>query len=208
MPFGPDPTSRRPILDQPSMVFLKPIITNPQIEVGDFSYYHSFDDPLGFERNVRYAFPFIGDRLVIGRFCAIAHGATFILNGGNHLTDTVSPYPFAIFGQGWEHAMPDHWPTRRLVVGHDVWIGFEASLMPGVRVGHGAVIAARDVVASDVPPYAMWQATPPACSVPALRGRHSAPARSVLVGLAMSRSRSTHGDSNRQRGRPQPGARA
>ena len=93
MSFGPDPTSRHPILDQPSMVFLKPIITNPQIEVGDYTYYHSFDDPLGFERNVRYAFPFIGDRLVVGCFCSIAHGATFILNGGNHLTGTVSILP-------------------------------------------------------------------------------------------------------------------
>jgi virginiamycin A acetyltransferase len=161
MPFGPDPTSRHPILDQPSMVFLKPIITNPQIEVGDYTYYHTFDDPLGFKPDVCYAFPFIGDRLVIGRFCSIAHGATFILNGGNHLTDTVSPYPFAIFGQGWEHAMPDHWPNRGdLVVGHDVWIGFEAPLMPGVRVGHGAVIAAKSVVASDVPPYAMVAGNP------------------------------------------------
>jgi virginiamycin A acetyltransferase len=143
------------------MVFLKNVVTNPQIEVGDYTYYHSFDDPLSFERNVRYASPFVGDRLVVGRFCSIAHGATFILNGGNHLTQTVSSYPFAIFGQGWEHAMPERWPNKGdITVGHDVWIGYEATLLPGVTVGHGAVIAAKSVVASDVPPYAIVAGNP------------------------------------------------
>jgi virginiamycin A acetyltransferase len=161
LPVGPDPTACFPIPGQPSMVFLKSVVTNPQIEVGDYTYYHSFEDPLGFEQNVRYAFPFVGDKLIIGRFCSIACGATFLLNGGNHLTDTVSSFPFGIFGQGWDHAMPDQWPHRGdIVVGNDVWIGFEGTLLPGVKVGDGAVIAAKSVVASDVPPYAVVGGNP------------------------------------------------
>lgn len=161
MRLGPDPRGLHPLPSEPSMVFLKNVVTNPQIEVGDYTYYHSFDDPLGFEKNVHYAFPFIGDKLIIGRFCSIASGATFLLNGGNHLTETVSSYPFAIFGQGWEHAMPEAWPHRGdIIIGHDVWIGFEATIMPGVTVGHGAVIAAKSVVASDVPPYAIVAGNP------------------------------------------------
>ncbi len=139
MPVGPNPLAVHPIPSQPSMVFLKGALSNPQVEAGDYSYYHSFDDPLSFERNVRYAFPFVGDRLVIGRFCSIAHGATFILNGGNHLTDTVSSFPFGIFREGWEHALSEAWPNRGgIAIGHDVWIGFEARILPGVTVGHGA----------------------------------------------------------------------
>lgn len=161
MPAGPDPSACFPVPAQPSMVFLKSVVTNPQIEVGEYTYYHDFDDPLGFERNVRYAFPFEGDRLRIGRFCSIASGATFILNGGNHLTDTVATYPFAIFGSGWEHAMPVSWPNRGdITVGNDVWIGFEATLLPGVKVGNGAVIAAKSVVAADVPDYAIVAGNP------------------------------------------------
>jgi virginiamycin A acetyltransferase len=181
MPVGPDPLARHPVPSQPSMVFLKNVITNPRIEVGDYTYYHSFEDPLGFERNVRYAFPFIGDKLVIERFCSIASGTTFILNGGNHLTDAVSSFPFAIFGQGWEHAMPQAWPNRgNITIGHDVWIGFEATLMPGVTIGHGAVIAAKSVVASDVPPYAIVAGNP----ARVIRYRHSEAAIARLLNLS------------------------
>ena len=112
MVTGPDPAARYPLQGERSMVFLKNVVTNPQIEVGDYTYYHDADDPTGFERNVHYLFPFIGDRLVIGRFCAIAHGATFLMNGGNHRTDGIATYPFGIFGQGWEAAMPEAGPTR------------------------------------------------------------------------------------------------
>jgi virginiamycin A acetyltransferase len=158
---GPDPLQRYPIAGEGSVVFLKAVVDNPQIEVGDYTYYHDFDEPLGFERNVRYAFPFQGDRLVIGRFCSIASGATFLLNGGNHRTDTVSSYPFGMFGQDWRAAMPDSWPSRGdTIVGHDVWIGYCATLLPGVRVGHGAVIGAMSVVTGDVPPYAIAAGNP------------------------------------------------
>lgn len=158
---GPDPSTVHPLPHAPTMVFLKAVVTHPQIEVGDFTYYHDPDDPLGFEKNVLYAFPFIGDRLVIGKFCAIASGATFLLNGGNHHTETLSTFPFGIFGGGWEQALPETWPHRGdVVVGSDVWIGQGAVLMPGVTVGHGAVIAARSVVTADVPPYAIVGGNP------------------------------------------------
>lgn len=161
MPVGPDPLARHPIPSAPSMVFLKAVVSNPQIEVGDYSYFHSFDDPAEFERNVLYAFPFVGDRLVIGKFCSIASGAAFMLNGGNHHTETLSSFPFGIFGGGWETAMPESWPHKGdLVVGNDVWIGYGATLMPGVTIGDGAVIAAKSVVASDVPPYAIVAGAP------------------------------------------------
>lgn len=170
MPVGPDPLARHPLPSQPSMVFLKPIVSNPQIEIGEYTYYHSFDDPLTFERNVRYAFPFIGDRLIIGRFCSIGHGATFILNGGNHHIDTVSSFPFGIFGEGWEIALPDAWPNKGgITIGGDVWIGYEATIMPGVTVGPGAVIAAKSVVAADVPPYTVVAGNP----ARVVRYRHS-----------------------------------
>ncbi len=158
---GPEPTGRHPIPGEPSMVFFKGIVANPQIEVGEYTYYHDFDDPAGFERNVRYLFPFGGDRLVIGRFCSIASGATFLMNGGNHALDGLSTYPFGIFGQGWEGAMPETWPSKGdLVVGSDVWIGYRATLLAGVTVGHGAVVGAMSVVTADVPPYAIVAGNP------------------------------------------------
>jgi virginiamycin A acetyltransferase len=159
---APDPTLRYPLGDERSVVFLKAVVTNPQIEVGDYSYYHDFDDPTAFEtRNVRYLFPFENDRLVIGRFCAIGHGATFVMNGANHLTDGLSTYPFGIFGGAWAAAMPESWPSRGgLVVGHDVWIGYRATLMAGITIGHGAVIGALSVVTADVPPYAVVAGNP------------------------------------------------
>lgn len=170
MTSGPDADATHPIASAPSMVFLKSVVANPQIQVGDYSYFHSFDDPTEFERNVLYAFPFVGDRLIIGKFCSIASGATFLLNGGNHHVETVSSFPFGIFGGGWEAALPDAWPNKGdLQIGDDVWIGFGATLLPGVKVGDGAVIAARSVVASDVPPYAVVAGNP----ARVVRYRHS-----------------------------------
>lgn len=177
---APDPRQRYPLGDERSVVFLNTIVSNPQIEIGDYTYYHDFDDPLGFEQNVRYLFPFETDRLVIGRFCAIAHGATFIMNGGNHRTDGLSTYPFGIFG-GWAEAMPESWPSRGdLVIGHDVWIGYEATLLAGITVGHGAVIGAKSVVTSDVPAYAIVAGNP----ARVLRYRHPPATIDRLLQLA------------------------
>ncbi len=162
LPFGPDPATPHPLPGHRRVGFLKAFITRPTIEVGDYTYY---DDPAGPERfeteNVLYHFDFIGDRLIIGRFCAIAAGVRFIMNGGNHATAGFSPYPFAIFPE-WQAPLPDFPNRGDTVVGNDVWIGWEAAILPGVRIGDGAVIGARSVVTRDVAPYAVVAGNPAA----------------------------------------------
>ena len=162
---GPAPSTLYPMAGFPRAVFLKNVVTRPAIEVGDYSYY---DDPNGAERfeekNVLYHYDFYGDRLRIGKFVAIAHGATFIMNGANHLMTGFSTYPFDIFGQGWEKDFDQtaYVAASRgdTVVGNDVWIGREARIMPGVTIGDGAVIGAHSVVASDIPAYAIAVGNP------------------------------------------------
>lgn len=163
MMHGPDPTNPFPMAGFPQVCYLRNVISNPGIVVGEYTYY---DDPEGyenFERNVLYHFPFIGDQLVIGRFCAIARGVRFIMNGANHRMSGFSTYPFNIFGGGWERSTPapGDLPFKGdTVVGNDVWIGYDALLMPGVNVGDGAIIAARSVVVEDVPPYTIVGGNP------------------------------------------------
>jgi len=163
MTNGPSPLTSYPIPGVQRTGFLKPFITRPNIVVGDYTYY---DDPRGpeyFESNVLYHFDFIGDRLIIGKYCSIAAETRFVMNGGNHPTTWLTTYPFPIFGQGWEKAMPSSWPTRGdTVIGNDVWIGYGATIMPGVTVGHGAIIATASVVTKDVPPYAIVGGNPAA----------------------------------------------
>jgi virginiamycin A acetyltransferase len=161
MTSGPSPTTRHPIPGITRTVFLNTIVTNPNILVGDYTYYDDFENPENFERNVLYHFDFIGDKLIIGKFCSIASDVKFIMNGGNHRTDWLTNYPFPIFGQGWETAMPDEWPNKGdTVIGNDVWIGYGATLMPGVQVGDGAIIAAQSVVTKAVPAYAVVGGNP------------------------------------------------
>jgi len=161
MPNGPLPERRYPIPGVTRTGFLKPFITRPNIVVGDYTYY---DDPRGpehFEDNVLYHFEFNHDRLLIGKYCSIAAEARFIMNGGNHATDWLTTYPFPIFGEGWESAMPAAWPSKGdTVVGNDVWIGYGAIIMPGVNIGDGAIIAAAAVVTKDVPAYAIVGGNP------------------------------------------------
>jgi virginiamycin A acetyltransferase len=131
--------------------------------VGDYSYY---DDPEGaenFERNVLYHYPFLGDRLVIGKFCALARGTRFIMNGANHKLSGISTYPFQSFGKGWEAVTPQpgDLPFKGdTVVENDVWIGYDALVMPGVRIGNGAIVSARSVVVGDVPAYTVVGGNP------------------------------------------------
>jgi len=156
IPRGPDPHDPFPIPEHPRLAYLKNHVTRPNIVVGDYTYY---DDPAGvanFEANVLYHFDFIGDRLIIGKFCAVATGAKFIMNGGNHAIAGFSSYPFSIFGRGWEADLPPDFafPSRGdTVVGNDVWLGYDCLVMPGVRIGDGAIVASRAVVTRDVPPY-------------------------------------------------------
>ncbi len=158
----PDPNVAFPLAHHKKMVFLKNIVTNPNIVVGDYTYYDDFVDPVSFEKNVKYHFDFIGDKLIIGKFCMIASGAKFIMNGGNHITEAISAYPFAIFGGDWANAMEGKkYPIKGdTIIGNDVWIGHNATIMPGIRVGDGAIIATNSTVTKDVEPYTMVGGNP------------------------------------------------
>jgi len=160
---GPSPTNKHPMEGFPRVCFVKNTISNPNIIIGDYTYYDDPDDSENFERNVLYHYPFIGDKLVIGRFCALAQGVKFIMNGANHKLSGFSTYPFSIFGNGWETVMPqpEELPFRGdTVVGSDVWIGYESLIMPGVHIGHGAIVAAKSVVVTDVKPYTVVGGNP------------------------------------------------
>jgi virginiamycin A acetyltransferase len=161
----PNPNIKHPIPMQPRLGFLKALVDRPNIEIGDFTYYDDPDGPDRFaEKCVLHHYSFIGDRLIIGRFCAIAEGARFIMNGANHALGGFSTYPFNIFGHGWEHGFdPKSWEQEirgDTTVGNDVWIGMEAVIMPGVTIGDGAIIGAKAVVTHDVPPYAIVAGNP------------------------------------------------
>lgn len=158
----PNPQTLYPLAGYERLCFLKNSITNPNIIVGDYTYYDDFEDVKNFERNVRYHFDFTGDKLVIGKFCMIASGVEFIMNGANHLTDAISAYPFAIFGGAWANAMAGkEYPHKGdTTIGNDVWIGYKATIMAGVTVGDGAIIASHAVVTKDVPPYAIVGGNP------------------------------------------------
>lgn len=161
--IGPDPRTVHPMALFPQVCFIKNVVSNPNVEIGDYTYY---DDPEGagnFEKNILYHFPFIGDRLIIGKFCAIARGVKFIMNGANHKTSGLSTYPFQIFGNGWEKVtpVPGDLPYKGdTIIGNDVWIGYDALIMPGVNIGNGAIISSRSVVVKDVPAYTIYGGNP------------------------------------------------
>ena len=160
---GPDPTNKHPMDGFPQVCFIKNTVQNPNIIVGDYTYYDDPEDSENFERNVLYHFPFVGDKLIIGKFCAIARGVKFIMNGANHKLSGISTYPFQIFGGGWEKVMPDaaDFPYKGdTVIGNDVWIGYDALIMPGVKIGNGAIVSSRAVVVKDVPAYTVVGGNP------------------------------------------------
>ena len=140
-------------------VYLKNVITDPSITVGDYTMYNDFvNDPVGFERNnVLYHYPINRDRLIIGKFCSIACGAKFLFNSANHTLSSLSTYPFPLFFEEWgleKRNVAESWDNKGdIVLGNDVWIGYEAVIMAGVTIGDGAIIGARAVVTKDVPPY-------------------------------------------------------
>jgi virginiamycin A acetyltransferase len=163
MTIGPSPDNPHPKDGFPQVCFIKNTVANPNIIIGDYSYYDDPEDSENFERNVLYHYPFIGDKLIIGKFCAIAKGVKFIMNGANHKLSGISTYPFQIFGNGWEKNAPplSDFPYKGdTIIGHDVWIGFDALIMPGVKIGHGAVISARSVVTCDIPAYTVAGGNP------------------------------------------------
>jgi virginiamycin A acetyltransferase len=164
---GPKPSTLHPMQGFPQIVYLKPLITRPNIIVGDFTYYDDVEHATEFEtRNVLYHFDFAGDRLIIGNFCALATDVRFMMNSANHVMTGFSTYPFNIFGHGWEEGF-DYQAVKAgyrgdTVVGNDVWIGREALIMPGIKIGNGAIIAARAVVTRDVPAYGIVGGNPAA----------------------------------------------
>mgnify|MGYP000635882780 CR=1 FL=1 len=147
-------------------VYLQNVITNPNITVGDYTIYNDFvREPKDFEKNnVLYQYPVNKDKLIIGKFCSTACGAKFIFNSANHTLSSLSTYPFPIFFEEWGldvRNITKAWDNKGdIVIGNDVWIGYEAVILSGVTIGDGAIIGARAVVTKDIPPYEIWGGVP------------------------------------------------
>lgn len=161
--IGPDPDALHPMAGHSRVTFIRNLDLPENVEVGAYTYYDDPAGPQAFLDAILYHFAFIGDRLVIGKFCAIAAETRFLMNGGNHRLDGLSTYPFPIFGGDWigrfegELNFPNRGDTR---IGNDVWLGYQSTVMPGITIGDGAVVAAHSVVAADVPPYAIVAGNP------------------------------------------------
>ena len=154
----PNPNTIFPLPNINTLTFVKPTIKNPNIVVGDFTYFADTD----FEKHVTHHYDFIGDKLIIGKFCQIGAGVEFVMNGANHQMNAVSTYPFYIFGS-WDQSAPskEDLPLKGdTVVGNDVWIGQNSTILPGVHIGDGAIIGLNSVVTRDMPPYTIVAGTP------------------------------------------------
>lgn len=182
--LGPEPKKPHPMQGFPQICFINNVVSNPNIIIGDYTYYDDLENSENFERNnVLYHYPFIGDKLIIGKFCALATGVKFIMNGANHKVSGFSTYPFQIFGNGWEKVMPKsgELPFKgNTVVDNDVWIGYESVIMPGVKIGDGAIVASKSVVVKNVPPYTVVGGNP----ARELRQRFSDETINVLMEIA------------------------
>ena len=154
----PDPNTIHPIPGYDKEIYVKPTIKNPQIIVGDFTYIADSD----FERHVTHLYEWNGDQLIIGKFCQIAAGVEFVMNGANHQMNAVSTFPFFTL-EGWNASAPQKsdMPLKGdTVIGNDVWIGQNATIMPGVHIGDGAIIGANSLVSKDVEPYTIVAGNP------------------------------------------------
>ena len=153
----PDPSVTHPVPGFP-VTYIKPTITCPNIVVGDFTYYSGED----FESRVTHNYDFYGDRLIIGKFCQIAAGVEFVMNGANHKMKAASTFPFYLF-EGWRQEVPplaDMPHKGDTIIGNDVWIGQNAVILPGVHIGDGAIIGLNSVVGSNVAPYSVVAGNP------------------------------------------------
>lgn len=156
--FEINPNEVYPVPGTNSVTYVRPTIKKPNIIVGDFTYFSDED----FENHVTHHYDFNGDKLIIGKFCQIAAGVNFIMNGANHQMNAVSTFPFYIF-KGWSQDVPplSEMPLKGdTVVGNDVWIGQNATILPGVKIGDGAIIGANSTVGSDVAPYTIIAGNP------------------------------------------------
>ncbi len=163
MEYGPDKNSIFPNEKLKELCFIKNAITRKNIIVGDYTYYDDKNCADKFEEHVTHHYEFIGDKLIIGKFCSIASGVEFIMNGANHNMNGFSTYPFNIFCHGWEKVTPalDDLPIKGdTIIGNDVWIGQNVTVLPGVKIGDGAIIGANAVVASDIPAYCIAVGNP------------------------------------------------
>ncbi|SCJ73970.1 Streptogramin A acetyltransferase [Anaerotruncus sp. 2789STDY5834896] len=162
----PEKRSPYPRTGDTETVYLNRVVTGPSIVVGDYTMYNDFvDDPTQFEKNnVLYHYPINGDRLVIGKFCSIACGAKFLFTSANHTQRSLSTYPFPLFFEEWglnRRQVTDAWDNRGdIIIGNDVWIGYQAVVLSGVHIGDGAIIGARAVVTGDVAPYTVVGGVP------------------------------------------------
>ncbi|MCI6508154.1 MAG: CatB-related O-acetyltransferase [Bacilli bacterium] len=161
----PDSKKIYPRSEDKQIVYLKNVVKDPSIIIGDFTFYHDFvNDPRDFEKNnVLYHYPINHDKLIIGKFFSIACGAKFLFNGANHTLKSLSTYPFPIFYEEWSHGIwaDKSWDNKGdIKIGNDVWIGYDAIIMAGVTIGDGAIIATRAVVTKDVPPYTIVGGVP------------------------------------------------
>lgn len=157
--MGPDYNEARPNHDIPGLVYIKNVIKNPNIIVGEYTYYFDTTGTDNFEDHVTNFYSFSKDKLIIGKFCDIATGIEFVMGAANHRMNCVTTYPFYIMGNGWgsaiaphENELPDKGDT---VIGNDVWIGQNVTILPGVHIGDGAIIGANAVVAKDIPAYSI-----------------------------------------------------
>lgn len=154
----PNPNTIYPIKGYEKEIYVKPTIKNKNIQVGDFTYIADSE----FESHVTHHYEFNGDKLIIGKFCQIAAGVEFVMNGANHQMNAVSTFPFYTL-EGWEQTPPAQtdMPIKGdTVIGSDVWIGQNATILPGVHIGDGAIIGANSVVGSDIEPYAIAVGNP------------------------------------------------
>ena len=154
----PDPNIIFPVVGCKTVTYVKPTVKNPNIIVGDFTYFSDTD----FEKHVLHHYDFNGDKLIIGKFCQIASGVTFIMNGANHQMNAASTYPFYIM-EGWTQTppAPEDLPLKGdTVIGNDVWIGQNATILPGVHIGDGAIIGLGSIVGHDVDPYTIVAGNP------------------------------------------------
>lgn len=162
---APDPTRVHPLPTHPRVVFLRPLITAENISVGEYTYYDDPDHPENFERDC-VLYDYRPERLIIGRYCALASGVRFLMPGANHRMDGVSTFPFAIFEGAWAERTRDLISVEKMpspgdtVVGNDVWLGYGVIVLPGVRIGHGAIVGAGSVVSADVPDYGIAAGNP------------------------------------------------
>ncbi|NLR93836.1 CatB-related O-acetyltransferase [Flammeovirga sp. SR4] len=163
-----NPNNLYPVENFKNTIFLKPLIEKSEVEnihVGEYSYYSDFKDPTKFlEENVLYNFGFSGTSLHIGKFCAFADGVKIIMADANHATEGITTFPFAIFGGKWSDELPiTDYPFKKyddIVIGNDVWLGKSVTVLPGVKIGNGAIVGSHAVVAKDIPPYSIAVGNP------------------------------------------------